>query len=127
MNDEKLMQERRKEKRFRMRDGTYAFLRASANKTGQVIDLSRTGLAFSYSSHHGIPVESRGLLDLMAEEGVLLERISYITINDCLINCETFFVPGITLRRRCVKFDTLSPEGILSIQSIIERFGRILQ
>jgi len=40
--------EQRKHKRFRPQDGTYAILRGPGKKLGQVINISRGGLAFRY-------------------------------------------------------------------------------
>ena len=42
------MVERRKHKRFRVQEGVYALLKNNSSKLGQIENISRGGLAFSY-------------------------------------------------------------------------------
>ncbi|MCB2183711.1 MAG: PilZ domain-containing protein [Desulfobulbaceae bacterium] len=122
MEKEISFKERRKHKRFIMRDGTYAFLRPPANKLGQIIDISMSGLAFSYFSTNGASLESAGL-DVLADEGVFLENLPIKTVNDFVLPNEQPF-SQITMRRRCVKFKSLSREHKEHLLRVIEKYGR---
>jgi len=113
--------ERRRHKRFATQDGTYAVLRSPANKIGKLLDISVSGLAFSYFSTNGGILESAGL-DLLADEGLCLENMPYTLINDCVMPNEQPF-SQITMRRHCVKFNGLSEEQTDQLRAFIEKYG----
>ncbi|OKY74179.1 MAG: hypothetical protein BM485_15365 [Desulfobulbaceae bacterium DB1] len=113
--------DRRGQKRYIMREGTYAFLRPPSNKIGQIIDISMSGLAFCYFSTNGASRDAQGL-DLLVEEGLCLENIPYTTVNDFVLPNEQPF-SQITMRRRCIKFGPLSVKHKQHLQQLIERYG----
>lgn len=113
--------ERRKHKRYLTRDGTYAVLRPPANKIGKIIDISLSGMAFTYFSTNGKTMESTGL-DLLADEGLCLENIPYTTVNDCIIPNEQPF-SQITMRRHCIQFNGITNEHINQLKSFITKYG----
>ncbi len=117
--------ERRKQKRHVLRDGAYAFLRPPANKLGQIIDISLSGLAFSYFANGEVSMESTGL-DLLSEEGITLENIPFTTINDFILPNEQPF-SQITMRRRCIKFDSLSLDAQKYLHTIIATYSQDVQ
>lgn len=113
--------ERRRHERFKIRDGAYAFLRPPAHKIGQLIDISLSGLAFSYFSPSGTAPESEGL-DLLADRQIYLEKIPHTLISDIILpHSESF--SQITMRRRSVQFGPLTPELKASIENIIKHYG----
>ncbi|MFH1216097.1 MAG: PilZ domain-containing protein [Pseudomonadota bacterium] len=114
--------DRRRHKRYVMCDGTYAFLRPPANKIGQIIDISMSGLAFCYFSTNGASRDAQGL-DLLVEEGLCLEDIPYTTVNDFILPNEQPF-SQITMRRRCIKFGSLTIKHKEHLQQLIDRYGR---
>jgi hypothetical protein len=122
MASEQPIIERRGHKRYLVRDGTYAFLRAPANKIGQIIDISLSGLAFCYFSTNGASRDADGL-DLLADDGICLEDIPYTTINDFILPTEQPF-SQITMRRRCVKFGHLTEKHQAHLQKIINKYGQ---
>lgn len=122
MASEQPIIERRGHKRYLVRDGTYAFLRAPANKIGQIIDISLSGLAFCYFSTNGASRDADGL-DLLADDGICLEDIPYTTINDFILPTEQPF-SQITMRRRCVKFGSLTEKHQEHLQKIIKKYGQ---
>ena len=115
--------ERRKQERYIMSVDTFAFLRPPVNKIGQLIDISLSGLAFSYFSSNGASLESNGL-DILAYKEICLENVPYITVNDFIIPNEQPF-SQVTMRRRCVKFDNLNPENQIQIQKLINQYGQL--
>ena len=122
MPSEQPIIERRGHKRYLARDGTYAFLRPPANKIGQIIDISLSGLAFCYFSTNGASRDANGL-DLLADDGICLEDVPYTTINDFILPTEQPF-SQITMRRRCIKFGTLTEKHREYLQKIIDKYGR---
>ncbi|MCJ7600662.1 MAG: hypothetical protein MUO63_04060 [Desulfobulbaceae bacterium] len=122
MASEQAKIERRGHKRYLVRDGTYAFLRPPANKIGQIIDISLSGLAFCYFSTNGASRDSNGL-DLLADDGICLEDVPYTTINDFILPTEQPY-SQITMRRRCIKFGLLSKKHREYLQKIINKYGR---
>lgn len=120
MASEKPSIERRMQQRYAVQEGTYAFLRSPANKIGQLIDISLSGLAFSYFSTNGAALEATGL-DILADEQICLENVTYTTVNDFVIPNEQPF-SQITMRRRCVKFESLTPEHVDDLHKIIAHY-----
>lgn len=121
MERKEIAVERRAEKRYLMRGDTFAFLHPPVNKIGQLIDISLSGLAFSYFSTSGASMESNGL-DLLGDGGIYLEDIPYQTIHDYVLPNEQPF-SQITMRRRCIKFGTLKPEHIDNLRNLINKYG----
>lgn len=122
MASEQPIIERRQHKRYLVRDGTYAFLRPPANKIGQIIDISLSGLAFCYFSTNGASRDGNGL-DLLADEGICLEDLPYTTIHDFVLPNEQPF-SQITMRRRCIKFGPLTAKHREYLQRIIDKYGQ---
>jgi len=112
--------ERRKQPRYIMREGTYAFLRPPANKIGQILDISLSGLAFSYFSTNGASQEPEGI-DLLAEGEGCMEDVPFETVNDFVIPNKQPF-SQITMRRRCIKFGNLATEHMLYIENLINKY-----
>jgi len=101
--------DKRKFKRFQVPGGTFALLQPGSTGLCQVIDISKTGLAFRYTS--GLKkIEETHSLDLLLGEGgfyFYLGNLPFEVISDFQWGFETindsplgFF----TLRRRGVKF-----------------------
>ena len=122
MASEQPIIERRRHKRYLVRDGTYAFLRPPANKIGQIIDISLSGLAFCYFSTNGASRDANGL-DLLADDGICLEDVPYTTINDFILPTEQPF-SQITMRRRCIQFGPLTERHLEYLQKIINKYGQ---
>ncbi len=121
MSTDKTFAERRKHKRYFTIDGTYAVLRPPANKIGKIIDISLSGLAFSYFSTNGATMVSPSL-DLLADEGLCLENMTYTLINDCIIPYEQPF-SQITMRRHCIQFNGLTEDHKNQLQTFIDKYG----
>ena len=106
--EEKSIQEKRKHKRFLVKDRTFVMLGPDATQLCHVVDISRGGLSFRYF------IESKKLFDEYMELGILsgdnfyLENISVQNISDREIKNESSF-SSIIMRRRGIKFDHLTP------------------
>ena len=114
--------ERRREKRIMLRDGAaYTVIRPPANNIGGVIDISLSGLAFSYFSIDG-KIQKPDRIDILCNGDLALENIPCETVNEFAIPNEQPF-SQITMRRCCLKFGVLSPEHIEQIKDMIRNYG----
>ena len=114
-------QERRREKRYRVKDGTYAVLGAPANKLGQIVDISMSGMAFTYLADSD-PIGTAEELNILANQGICVEKIPYTTVTDVVVPNETPF-STIIMRRHCIKFADLTTETKTKIQKLIDEYG----
>ena len=122
MSIEKTTPERRREKRILLRDGcAYTVIRPPANKIGGVIDISLSGLAFSYFSIDG-KVQKPERLDILCNGDLVLENIQCETVNEFAIPNEQPF-SQITMRRCCIKFGSLTPQHIEQIKDMMTNHG----
>ncbi len=121
MEKSKVEKERRRDKRYRLKDGTYAVLGAPANKLGQIIDISMSGMAFTYLADND-PIGTADALDILANQGICVEKIPYTTVTDVVVPNETLF-STVIMRRHCIKFNDLDMETKKKIQGVIELYG----
>ena len=111
------LMERRKHKRYKVTKGACKVDSNTESKTaksGEVIDISMGGLAFSYIEDGEWTDESfdRGML--LGEKDLCIEDIPLKVISDCAINT------GITITRRCgVQFGKLTPRQISQLEYYI--------
>ena len=113
--------ERRKHKRFQVEDIAFAVLRGQVELLGQIIDISRGGLAFHYIVS-GRNVKSSSELDiLLAYYGLYMEKIQFKTISDFQIPNKSPFSP-IIMRRHGVKFGKLTPNQSSMLEDFIREY-----
>jgi hypothetical protein len=100
--------ERRRHERFKVEKIAFAVLRNRVSKLGQIIDISRGGLAFHYIANQEWPEVSSELDILLASNnGFCLERLKFKTISDFKIANKSPY-SSITVRRRGVQFEALT-------------------
>ena len=121
MENPEVQKERRRDKRYRVKDGTYAVLGAPANKLGQIVDISMSGMAFTYLADND-PIGTAEALDILANQGICVEKIPYTTVTDVVVPNETPF-STIIMRRHCIKFNELTTETKTKIQELIGVYG----
>ena len=122
MSIERTTPERRREKRVMLRDGSaYTVISPPANKIGGVIDISLSGLAFSYFSIDG-KVQNPEMLDILCNGDIALENIPCVTVNEFAIPNEQPF-SQITMRRCCVKFGSLNSQHVKQIKNMMRDYG----
>lgn len=124
------MIERRKHKRYAAKIGTFALLRSTSIelskindmslgqigfavikskpiKMGQIINISRDGLAFDYIEHQGNTIEAFKLDILYAEDAYYLGKLLFKTIYDYSIDSD-IPLSTFTIRRCGVQFGELT-------------------
>ena len=113
--------ERRKHKRFQVQDIAFAVLRGQADQLGQIIDISRGGLAFHYIVSGKNVKRSFELDILLAYYGLYMEKIKFKTISDFQIPNKSPFSP-IIMRRHSVKFGELAPNQVSMLEEFIREY-----
>jgi hypothetical protein len=119
MTGKKQVIERRKHKRFRVQDGTFAVLGPRYGKIGPITDMSMSGLAFSYIAGEEQDNGSYQLSILLAQDSFHLTRIPFKTVWDT----EAKEVPFSTLdMRQCgVEFGQLTEKQISQLEHFVEK------
>jgi hypothetical protein len=111
--------EQRKHKRFRVQYGAFVAFRVYHRKLGQIIDISRGGLAFRYIAN-GKRSKGPDQLDIMlVEKDFHLKKLPFKTIADFEITSE---IPLNSLQtRRCgVQFGKLTKSQISQLDFFIK-------
>ena len=122
MSETEALIEQRKHKRFRPQDGTYALLRGPGKKLGQVINISRGGLAFRYIDIGERP-ESSFELDISIEEkGFILDNLLFETVSDFSSSRE-FPFSSTPIRRRGGQFKALNKKQISELEYLIQNYA----
>jgi len=110
--------ERRKHKRFRVQDGAFAVLTPHFYNWGQIIDISRGGLAFCYTGKELPPNISCDLGISLANIGFYLGKLAFRAISDFEIGNEVAY--NLTTIRRCgVEFGELTLNQISELECFI--------
>ena len=121
-DERKEMDERRKHKRFQVRNGAFVVLGTPpwphSTKVGQIVDMSMGGLAFSYIAEQEPSNGSFELCIFLADSSFHLRKIPFETISDL----ETDEVPfsSITMKRSGVQFGELTPNQISQLKYFIQ-------
>ena len=113
--------ERRKHKRFQVQDIAFAVLRGQAELLGQIIDISKGGLAFHYIVSDKNVKNSFELDILLAYYGLYMEKIKFKTISDFQIPNKSPFSP-IIMRRHGIKFGELAPNQVSMLEDFIREY-----
>ena len=115
--------ERRKYTRFRARDGALIELRSHRGKLGEIIDISKGGLAFRYIDIGDRPKGSFELDIFLKEAGFRLEKVPAKTVSD--LKTTKFFPYSATkTRRQGVQFGELTGNQISKLEHFIKNYTR---
>ncbi len=113
--------EQRKHKRFRVQYGAFVVFRFNDSKLGQIIDISRGGLAFRYVAN-GKQSKGPDQLDIMlAEKDFHIEKLPFKTIFDFEIPSVVAF-NSLKTRRCGVQFGKFTQNQISQLESFIKNY-----
>jgi len=130
MTNNKEIVERKTHKRFRAQDGAFAVAGMPPHPRcippGQIVDVSRGGLAFQYvageeEEEEEGPNGSFELLILLANTNFHIDKVPFETISDFKIANEVPF-SSITMRRRGVQFGNLTDKQISQLDYFIRNY-----
>ncbi len=117
--DSKELVDKRKHKRFRSQDLAFAAFGSHIKEIGQIIDISRGGLAFRYIADGDQLNESRELEIYLANNGFHLKKVPFNTISDFELTSE-FPLSSIIMRRRGVQFGELTQTQVSQLECFIQ-------
>lgn len=117
--DSKEVVDKRKHKRFRSQDLAFAAFGSNSKEIGEIIDISRGGLAFRYISDGDQVNESAELEIYLAKYGFHLEMVPFNTISDFELPNE-FPTSSIIMRRRGVQFGELTQDQVSQLGYFIQ-------
>jgi len=117
--DSKEVVDNRKHKRFRSQDLAFAAFGSHSKEIGQIIDISRGGLAFLYISDGDQINESTELEIYLANNGFHLKEVPFNTISDFELTSE-FPLSSIIMRRCGVQFKELTQTQVSQLGYFIQ-------
>jgi hypothetical protein len=103
----KRMVERRKNKRYKAKEGAYAAISPHSRRLGQIIDISMGGLSFKYIDNNDETEEKPERSIFLSSLGYYVGELPFKTIDDYEITNYPSF-SSMKLRKRRVKFTELS-------------------
>ena len=113
--------ERRKHKRFQVENGAFAVLTPHFYNWGQIIDISRGGLAFRYTGKELPPNISCDLGISLANIGFYLGKLPFRAISDFEIGNEVAY--SFTTIRRCgVEFGELTLNQVSELEYFTQKY-----
>ena len=115
--------ERRKYTRFRAKDGALIELRSYRGKLGEIIDISKGGLAFRYIDIGDRPKGSFEVEIFLKETGFRLEKVPARTVSD-LKTTKYFPYSSTKTRRQGVEFGELTHNQISKLEHFIKNYTR---
>jgi len=113
--------DRRRHKRFHVRDTAFVVCRAPwplPTNVGQITDISVDGLAFSYIAGEKRSNNSSELDILLGNRSFYLDKVPFKTISDCKAPNKVPF-SSIEMRRCGVQFGKLTPDQISQLKNFI--------
>jgi len=119
MADREKIVEQRKHNRFQVKSPSFAVLRPNANKLGQIIDISRGGLAFRYDANKA-QGNRASQLAILADNSFCLDEVPIKTISDFELDSADIFK---TMRRCGVQFGKLTPDQTSHVEFFIRNYA----
>ena len=119
MDIQKNFPERRKDKRFKLKDPAFALMYCSPARTGQIIDISRSGLAIRYDKNGKGSNELTELDIFKSDFSFYIDNMKAKLISDIEIIDKT--LTGSKEMRRCgIQFEDLSNNQIFQLVNFIQ-------
>jgi len=113
--------EKRKFKRFKTKNLSFALLKSSFyEELGEIVDIGKGGLAFQYLVGEDRIEEPVELDIILAGNGVHIKKIPCKTISDFEITNEIYF-SSLKMRRHSIKFGELDNNQISELDYFIKQ------
>lgn len=121
MTTTKKMIEQRKHRRFQVKDGTYAVLKYKPAVMGEIMNMSKDGLAVQYSNTEQQLSESFEVDIFRTDNSFYIEKLHVKTISDFQIE-EAFALGAKNIRQRGVKFEGLNPIQLFQLYYFLQNY-----
>lgn len=110
--------ERRRDKRFLMKEEASFVLTPSCKGLGEIVDISKSGMAFQYIGDESRPPEQEEVGVLFGDHDSCLEKVPIRTIADRVVGEESGG-QQMVVRKRSVEFNGLSEEQLFLLDYFI--------
>ena len=121
MDNQENFLERRKDKRFKLKDPAFAIMYYSPARIGQITDISRSGLTVRYIKNGDASNDLKELDICKSDFQFYIDNIKAKTISDLELIDKTFI--GSKEKRRCgIQFKDLSNNQLFKLENFIQNF-----
>jgi len=114
--------ERRRLKRFKVKDGVFVALMPGSSKLGQIQDLGKGGLSFLYLDTGEAAVESTALDIYAVGNEFYLSKLPVKIVSDVHVPNKLSINP-IVMKRQGIQFGELTLEQTLSLDAFIRQYA----
>ena len=114
-------QERRKQKRFKVKTGAFAALVPSFEKLGQIKNISKSGIAFQYLGSAEKAKDSGKLEILSIDDGFYLRELSVKTVLDFEVDTQVPF-SSLKTRQVSLQFEELEHHQKELLDHFLEKY-----
>ena len=121
MKPMKRTMEQRKHRRFQVKDGTYAVLKYKPAVMGEIMNMSKDGLAVQYSNTEQHLSESFELDIFRTDNSFYIEKLQVKTISDFQVEDTSALGPKNT-RQRGVQFEGLNPIQLFQLYYFLQNY-----
>ena len=112
------LQERRKHERYFAAEGAYAALSPKSSKIGQIVNISRGGLAFRYIDNNDNRNENNETHIFLSSKHNHVSKIPIKTVNDYPVHVENSF-SKMKVRQRAIRFEEMNLHQLIGLDNYI--------
>ena len=123
MSNRKILHERRKQERFKVKGVVFAFIGNGHSVPGQIKNISQNGLAIHYLGDEKISDESAELAIYHSGSNFHLGNIPFNTVADFDLQSE-FPISHVLTKQRCIRFGDLSQEQRVHLNNFIQDYTK---
>ena len=120
MNILKKTKERRKHKRCRVRNESYAAVSPNSKKLGKILDISKGGLSFEYFANCESEINDPYQTIYLSSNGCYVEDIPFKVIEDSMVSSNQPF-NSMEKRKQRVQFSNISNKQSFDLEFYIEK------
>lgn len=113
--NQKVLNERRRHKRFKLKVSAFALLNRPFSEMGEIVDISMGGLSFRYTSDRALPKGSLALDILCVDDGFHVAKVPVSTVAESAVSGE--------VRRRGVQFDQLTNRQLSQVRYFMRAYA----
>jgi hypothetical protein len=119
MQDIKISDERRQQKRFKAAEGAFAALVDQESRLGQIKDISIRGLSFRYIDSEEKLDNANELKIIIGNQGLYMDKVPFKKISDFEIKSK-FSFSTVKMRQIGLEFGKLTPEQKMRLDRFIQ-------
>lgn len=117
-NERRIKLDRRRKKRYRVKEGAFAALINHDNRLGQIKDISLVGLSFRYIEGNENFDPQSELKIILAGNGLFMENLPYHTVNDYEVD-NGFTYSSLKMRQMHLAFGDLTTDQLSQLDYFI--------